>query len=301
MDDVVIRKLTLLLRMKITVIVLVAASLAILGLLYKDRAVTTVDNPDLTVVHITDTHLMTHGSVTNTPWTHKISLFGYRLHRPCTGLAESYLQKAVAEINNKIKPDVVVMTGDIVNYGDDIAALHAAASALQALRCPIIVVQGDHDLPHKEESKECWQTLFGELEGCSMISDNPFFYLPFGKKAANIANFSTLIKERAVRESTQFLCLHRMLRAPVLLDRLARRFHGCSVLDPYHKEIVQVLEQTDMPWIVLCGHSHTGSIRKWGEVIQICTPSLAEYPHAFRVIEIKNKQLFTQLVSLHGV
>ena len=70
------------------------------------------EEAELTVVHLTDLHLSTRGTVTNTPWTHKIAVRGYRLHRLCTGQAFDYLEKAVSLIQSSIKPDLVVVTGD---------------------------------------------------------------------------------------------------------------------------------------------------------------------------------------------
>ncbi len=258
------------------------------------------DEAELTVVHLTDLHLATQGTVTNTPWTHKIVVRGYRLHRPCTGKAFDYLEKAVSLIQTSIKPDLVVVTGDVVDRGDDIEALRRGASILRQLSCPILVVQGDHDIPRKEANRACWKEVFGATDGCRVVNDTSFFFLPFEKDAAASARILQSIRDVPDSDGVRFLCLHRMLRAPRLMDWLAQRFHGCSVLDPDHAAIIQALDESEAQWVVLCGHSHTESRRTWGRVSQICTSSLAEYPHAFRVVKINKGQVFSALVRLDG-
>ena len=70
---------------------------------------------DLTIVHMTDLHLSKVGHVEETPWTHKISIGGYRLHQPCTARSIQLMERAVDVIEKQVKPDVVVITGDIRN------------------------------------------------------------------------------------------------------------------------------------------------------------------------------------------
>jgi predicted phosphodiesterase len=256
------------------------------------------ENAELTVVHLTDLHLDTRGKITHTPWTHKIAVGGYRLHRPCTGRAFECLDQAVSQIRDTINPDVVVITGDVVNRGDDIEALRRGVSILSRLQCPVVVAQGDHDIPRQKENSTVWNDLFGAPHGCTVVNDTRFFFLPFAKNEAAFADILQSIRTVSDRNKIHFLCLHRMLWAPRLMEALARRHHGCSVLDPDREKIVEAMDTPGARWVVLCGHSHTDHCRRRENITQLCAPSLAEHPHAFRVIKIKDGQVFYKLVRL---
>lgn len=252
----------------------------------------------LTIVHLTDLHLDTQGKVMHTPWTHKIAVGGYRLHRPCTGRAFEYLEQAVSQIRNTIKPDVVVITGDVVNRGDDIEALKRGVSILSRLQCPVVVTQGDHDISRRKENSTVWNDVCGATHGCTLVNSTRFFFLPFAKDEVAFADILQAIRTVSDRDEVHFFCLHRMLWAPRLMDALARRYHGCSVLDPDREKIVEAMDASGARWVVLCGHSHTDHRRTRGNVTQLCAPSLAEHPHAFRVIKIKDGEVFYKLVRL---
>lgn len=63
-------------------------------------------------------------------------------------LADILLQRAVHRINRWIRPDVVVVLGDLVNDGHGpraIEYLQQLRSILDTLTCPVIVLPGNHD------------------------------------------------------------------------------------------------------------------------------------------------------------
>ena len=204
----------------------------------------------LTIVHLTDLHLDTQGKVMHTPWTHKIAVGGYRLHRPCTGRAFEYLEQAVSQIRNTIKPDVVVITGDVVNRGDDIEALKRGVSILSRLQCPVVVTQGDHDISRRKENSTVWNDVCGATHGCTLVNNTRFFFLPFAKDEVVFADILQAIRTVSDRDEVHFFCLHRMLWAPRLMDALARRYHGCSVLDPDREKIVEAMDASGARWVV---------------------------------------------------
>jgi hypothetical protein len=61
------------------------------------------------------------------------------------GEVEAHLQQVIAEINAD-PPDLVVITGDIVNQGLDAALTPRARLLLMSLRAPVAVVLGNHDI-----------------------------------------------------------------------------------------------------------------------------------------------------------
>ncbi|MFA7174344.1 MAG: metallophosphoesterase [Kiritimatiellia bacterium] len=255
-------------------------------------------NADLTIVHLTDLHLSSHGTSVETPWTHKIKIGGYGLHYLCTGKAFALFDKAVTLINSNIKPDVVVITGDIVDYGDDMEALAKGAAMIRRLECPVIIAKGDHDIARKEANQGSWQAAFGQMDGVMDVKGFPFFHIPFEADAQTFVRMEERINRLPVAGHWRFLSLHRMLCAPRLMDRLAKWYSGCSVLDPNRDAILKLLEMADARWVVLCGHSHMDYQKRWGNITQFTTPSLTEYPHAFRIIKIRNDEVRTAVVRL---
>ncbi|HEX6835429.1 MAG TPA: metallophosphoesterase [Polyangia bacterium] len=78
--------------------------------------------PEVHVVHLSDIHVGKH-----------------------VADVEAHLKQVIAE-TNALKPDLVVITGDVVNQGLD-ASLHPKARALLAtIEAPVAIVLGNHDI-----------------------------------------------------------------------------------------------------------------------------------------------------------
>jgi hypothetical protein len=58
---------------------------------------------------------------------------------------ESHLRQVIAEVN-RLAPDLVVITGDVVNFGEDATLAPRARELLLAIAAPLVVVPGNHDL-----------------------------------------------------------------------------------------------------------------------------------------------------------
>jgi len=253
---------------------------------------------DLTVVHLTDLHLSTHGGVTDTPWTHKIVIDGYKLHRTCTGKSLGLLEKAVAVINGKIKPDVVVMTGDLMDNGDDVEALKKGAAIIRRLNCPVIIAKGDHDLAGKDANRELWQAVLGKPDGVSEVKGVVFFNIPFESDEGTFKRLEDGINGFRGKSKTRFLCMHRMLYSSWLMDVCSKMTYGSMLLSPDRDTIIDLLGKTAGRWLVLCGHSHTNHQETHGNITEFCTSSLAEYPHELRILKLKGGDVWTAVVSL---
>ena len=259
------------------------------------------NNVELTVVHLADPHLSTYGQVTDTPWTHKIAIGGYKLHKKCTGKSFDLLEKAVAVINAKIKPDVVVVTGDIIDTGDDIAALKKGAEIIRRLNCPVIISKGDHDIARKSENMNGWESAFGKLDGFSEVNEFAFFYIPFESDTETFKSLEDGIKAAQGKKQPGFLCMHRMLYSSWLMDVLCKRWHRTELLSPDRDTIIDLLKKPANRWIVLCGHSHTNHEKTHGNITEFCTSSLAEYPHELRILKVKSGDVWTTVVRIDEV
>lgn len=253
------------------------------------------EKADLTVVHMTDLHLDSNGKVSETAWTHKIEVGGYKLHKPCTAKSFELLEKSVAYINSKVKPDVVVITGDLINRRDDLEAMKKGRDILSRLNCPFIVARGDHEFPRKPGEEALFGSVFGELDGIQNIKGFDFVYLSYEDDKKNLEKLEKFTEKTG--SPISFLCLHRMLFTSWCMDGLGKIY--CRTLTaPDSEEILEMLERSPCAWVVLCGHSHTNYESSEGKVMEFCTSSLAEYPHEIRVIKVRDGELFTDVIEI---
>ncbi len=254
-------------------------------------------NAELTVVHLSDLHLSTRGRVMDTPWTHKIVVGGYKLHKPCTGKSFDLLEKAVAVVNGEIRPDAVIITGDIVDCGNDGEALKKGAEIIRKLNCPVVIAQGDHD-----KVGDRWEAVFGKRDGRTEMKGFSFFHIPFESDAGTFKRLEDGINGAQGHNRTKFLCMHRMLYTSWLMNALSKRFYGrTALLSPDREAIINMLGKTAGRWIVLCGHSHTNHEGTHGNITDFCTSSLAEYPHELRILKVKGGKVWTSVMCVDKV
>lgn len=58
---------------------------------------------------------------------------------------EQHLRRVIGEVN-RLRPDLVIITGDIVNQGLDASLLPRARALLESLEAPVAIVLGNHDI-----------------------------------------------------------------------------------------------------------------------------------------------------------
>lgn len=227
------------------------------------------------------------------PFTYKIRLFGYKFHRLDLYNSKKFLNKAVDLINNKIKPGLVIITGDIADDKTDTEAYRWAFNELQKLNVPYVVVLGDHDVD-KDGTKNKEQSWFkpgpfsGIFQGYKIIGLPPF---PGDKDIDWLKSELDRSKEREV-----IVCHHRMLKAPFLMKVFSKL--SCPVRAPGAKEILQLFSKYDNIRLVLTGHSHTNYVSNKKNTKYITTSSLAEYPFELRLIRIDDKNITTKVYSI---
>lgn len=252
-------------------------------------------SPDLTIVHLTDLHLSSRSEGTGeTPWTHRFSIGGYKLHKKVLGRTPELLQQAVDAINRVIRPDVVVITGDIVDRSGDADAWDLAVAGINRIEAPVITVRGDHDSGGKGR---VYRKHFGATTGEVRIEGYQFTRLGFRPDAQEIAELEGALR-RPVEASPRIFCLHRMLIAPELMLQLKKLYTGGGILSPRREQILPVLNAVDEPVLVLCGHSHTNYEGREKNLHVLCTSSLAEYPHELRVVEIRDGEVTSRVMPL---
>jgi len=264
-------------------IVLALAIGALAGRLRPDRT-WPAGNRDLVIVHITDTHLSSdpNGPVA-TPWIHKIIIDGYKLHRKCLGKSVALFEEAVRLVNEKVHPDLVVITGDIVDRANDVKAWKEADRIIREIESPVLVVQGDHDAP---AGPEMFEKHCGPLYRTTTVKGTPFFVLPFNADNATLNRFESDLARTESGSGLKVLCVHRMLKAAWLMRKLSKAFCCPTLLSPRRAQLLKVLRSCQDRVLVLRGYSHTNYVNRDGNILHVCTSALVECPHEMRVLRL---------------
>ena len=276
-------------------IVLALAIGALAGRLRPDRT-WPAGNRDLVIVHITDTHLSSdpNGPVA-TPWIHKIIIDGYKLHRKCLGKSVALFEEAVRLVNEKVHPDLVVITGDIVDRANDVKAWKEADRIIREIESPVLVVQGDHDAP---AGAKMFEKYCGPLYRETVIGETPFFVLPFNADEATLRRFGRDFAGTPSRTGLKVLCIHRMLKASWLMRKLSKAFYCPTLLSPHRAWLLKMLHGSKDKVLVLCGHSHTNYVSRDGNILHVCTSALVEYPHEIRVLYVTGNRVRDRVLRL---
>ena len=253
---------------------------------------------ELTIVHFTDTHLSTlsrEAKKTKTPWTHKFSVDGYKLHHKVLGRSKALLEKAVRVTNRIIKPDVVILTGDVVDKAHDRRAFKEAAAQLNRIDAPVLLVQGEHDA---SDNNNYYHTFFGDFNRTKRIKGFRFFLLPQKPDENRLQNLEEKLADPDAR-SPLILATHRMLYTSTLMKTLSNLYTSASLVPPRREAILRTLNRARKPILVLCGHSHTNYRECRDNIHLLSTSSLVEYPHELRLIKIgENGRIRTRLYPL---
>lgn len=248
------------------------------------------------IVHMTDLHVSSQApeSWKSTPLHHKVILGGYKLHRINHYYNKEMLHRAVNLINDRINPELVVISGDLADSRSDKAAYEYVHQELQSLSTDYSVVLGDHDLS-PDQNKAWAEKWFSRGPNLQETGSFRIIELPPYPTKKDVA----WLKRKLDQDSDKKIIInqHRMLKAPPLMNLLSK-IYVPSILSPKNKEILELIESHPHIRLVLTGHSHTNyTTRKNGKVF-ITTSSLAEYPFEIRLIWITEEGIESSIYSV---
>ncbi len=208
------------------------------------------------------------------------------------------LLDAIANINNTPALDFVMITGDGINRPEE-NTLNALADDLNTLKYPWYYVLGNHDTTTTGYLNK---TNFIEIlkEKNPKYSFNSTYYSFRPKKG-----FKVIVLDGAKNEgvsSNGIIPAEELNWLDSQLEETKKNeivliFIHFPLLPPYDsksheiinvKEVKEVLYKYDMPIAIFSGHYHMTKITKRGNILHVSTPSLAGYPHAFRIVEVIN-------------
>ena len=194
--------------------------------------------------------------------------------------ADTFLLRAVHRINRVIKPDLVIISGDLINdpHGADAPELlRELAGIIGLLTVPVIVVPGNHDPAPEDFYRDLPRPV--EFTDCKGIRFIPFCDIETeGYNAVRSDGEQTRMRQLSTFDG------------PVVLIQHTPLFLPGTAPSPYHydnaEEIFAALP-SERKIITLSGHYHAGFVPVTrGNVTAICAPALCETPFRFAVLEI---------------
>lgn len=213
--------------------------------------------------------------------------------------SEPLLKDAITQINALKGIDFVIITGDVVDKPTP-DSINEVTDILNTLKRPWFFVTGNHDVdPKGSIDKKNIVKILKKKNRNYNFSSTYYTFVP-GKKFrvivldgawnGEIASSGYISKEqldwldeilKKSKKDTILIFIHFPPIEPYNLDN-----HGILNAD----DLKEILEKYKMPMAVFSGHYHTTKILKRSNIIYVSSPSLINYPNAFRVVDIKNKR-----------
>jgi 3',5'-cyclic AMP phosphodiesterase CpdA len=242
----------------------------------------------LRIAHLTDCHAAT---ATSNPRPR------FLLDLNSKDLVASFqlLEAAVRDLNETVKPDLVVVTGDLTDRRGDLASLQRVKAILGKLKAPYCPVIGNHD------DRATWQRVFGPQRLNYTFAHGGWRFIAVDASAGRLdeATMAWLARElRADAATPTVLLLHWPAAVPEVFIGLARRIYGVSLLLGNSAEVLKLLAGAPNVRSVLAGHCHLPMESRVGGTAHLVTPCLIGPAHLFRVVELREGEVRSELRSI---
>ena len=254
------------------------------------------NQPQFTMVQLTDIHYTSSPPQTSSlSWKDHIHLFGYKLHNLNLCKCSQIVENTIRHINQKIKPALVVITGDIVNTGNDKEGMTQAKDILDKLNCPYYPLIGDHDLNSGQDKKRNYKDIFGEINYSFNYRGWHIIMLGIYPDDDDLDWLKDDLDKNI--DTPTILCMHRMLVASRLMKKLSRKYYCPELISHKAHSIINILNNHGRVVVVLSGHSHTNYQTRKNKIIYLSTAGLIELPYQFRIIKVYKNRISTSLIT----
>jgi len=249
---------------------------------------TATDKPLFSFVQMTDTHCLTTTISSGRPPENPFSKIAHLKANHWKDLANSFpiLEQTVKYINNEIKPDFLIHTGDITENGD-LDDLRRSRTILGKLKCPYYACQGDHDV-RKTGGVYNYVKVFKKR--CLSFDVNEWHFVMMGIYPDEM-ELKWLEKDLSRnRKKHVVFFTHRLVEAD-LLTMTAFASAGIPCLMPEAERVRKILGAHGNVVMVLSGHVHMNlnmiSVRKgMRDTCFFSTDALAERPHQIKLFKV---------------
>ena len=190
---------------------------------------------------------------------------------------DTLLLRAVHRINRFLKPDLVILGGDLID-GRNPAALKAVKKITDLLAMPVLLIPGNHD---------CSTEKFFEIypENSDYLDINGCRFIPFYDK--EMPGFNA---ERSRDDLKRMRALSKDFSGPVISCQHVPLFQPETVTCPYNfinsEEVITAMKECGVT-VAISGHYHKGFFddnQPFG--MSVCVPALAEKPFKFWELSI---------------
>jgi len=227
-------------------------------------------------VHMTDTHC---AQVRRNP----PGRFLFDPHRKDLVRSFEIVEAAVRLINEDVRPDFVVITGDLVDRGRDVASLRRVKAILSKLKCPWYPVIGDHDL------RASWVSVFGKERLDYTFRHRGWRFIAADCSLGRLepASLDRLRRELEADKGTPtILLIHRPIVLPSVHLVAAKWAYGVKLLTENAGEVLHLIGAHPNVHAVVAGHCHVAIHCRDGQVDHYVGPALAEGGHQIAVMSV---------------
>jgi len=209
------------------------------------------------------------------------------------------LLDAIEQINKRQDINFVMITGDGIDRPLQSSLLNLADD-LNTLKFPWYYVVGNHDTtPEGFLCKANLIKILNEKNANYTFDSSYYSFVP--KKGFKVIVLdgakNDKISSNGIISEEQLKWMDNELNN-AKKNETVLIFSHFPLLPPYDsknhellnaKDVKDILNKYKMPIAIFSGHYHMTKITKRGNILHVSTPSLAGYPNAFRIIEVKNK------------
>jgi len=243
-------------------------------------------------VQISDTHCL--GKYERPPHLLSRTSFHigrYKFHWRDSINSFSILQNTVEYINQKIRPNFLIHTGDITEYGK-LADLEIAKKLLAKLSCPYYSLMGDND--GKAHSHSDYVKVFGQRCYSFDYQNWHIVILSVYPDDVELNWLRKDLSENAGKPS--ILATHHLIVGNFALW-LIEKYLGIKMFMPRTREVLKILRNYPNVKLVLSGHCHTNFYwNKYG-INFISTAALVEIPHRFKLFRVYRDKIVMTLFT----
>lgn len=201
------------------------------------------------------------------------------------------LASAVRLVNEKLRPDVTVVTGDLVNLGTAPGQLEGCARLLSKLQGAWFTVLGNHDGP-----RATYEKLFGpSCRAFTAAGRVRCIILGTYQNTLRTEDLQFLRRELSAHPRTPAIIFthHSLLR-----DEDIRAAHGAGEPLQDQEPLRGILRQFPNVLAIISGHHHINLIRPTEGVLQFVSSALVEPPHQVHLYELGPSGLLLTRYSL---
>ena len=192
--------------------------------------------------------------------------------------AKELLSAAIERLNSVIKPDILLVGGDLVNKAEDAELLKELAKIFRKVKCPQIIIPGNHD-PDPEVFYRYFQRPpeFLDLQGIRFLAF-PDDLQTEGYNARRSSEDLARMKK---------LCTEK----PVILFQHVPLYKRDTIRCYYNYDNTEeIMENCGNVILSVSGHEHAGFLPSFSSQFPVViVPALCEGKFPFAVLELSQE------------